>query len=286
MWKQIAAIAWAQYRIGRNHLPRAGLGTVVASFAMLFWYGLYAALAFFLAWRIPQTPISELAEWLPVGLLAVFLFWQIIPLLTLSSGWSLELSKLRIYPVSDTALLGMEMLLRLTTAPEMLIVLAGVIAGLLRHREIAPLSPLLILAFVPMNLFLQLGIRDLILHSFERNRFRELFAVLVISVAVLPQLLLRTGLGLSLKPYLLAAAQNSIAPWYDVASLSLGRLGLSAIAFLLFWTAISFGFAWWMFSKSLFGEDSVNNGPPARICAMTGRASGCPASSRDFPGTH
>jgi hypothetical protein len=256
MWKQIAAIAWAQFRIGRNHLPRAGLGTVVASFALLVWYGVYAALAVLLAWRIPQTPTSELREWLPIGLLAVFLFWQIIPLFTLSSGWSLDLNKLRIHPVSDATLLGIEMLLRLTTAPEMLIVLTGAIAGLFRHAEIVPLLPLAILAFVPLNLFLQLGIRDLILHSFERNRFRELFALVVISVAVTPQLLLRTGLGLSLKPYFLALAQSPAAPWYNVASLSLGRYRFSDIAFLLFWTALSFGFAFWMFSKSLLAEDS------------------------------
>ncbi len=260
MWKQVAAIAWAQFRIGRNHLPRAGLGTIVAWFALLFWYGLYTALAFFLASRIPQTPISELAKWLPVGLLAVFLFWQIIPLFTLSSGWSLELNKLRIYPVSDGALLGIEILLRITTAPELLIVLAGAITGLFRHAEVARFAPLAILAFIPLNLFLQLGVRDLILHSFERNRFRELFAVLLISVAVLPQLLLRTGLGMKFKPYFLLIAENHAAPWYDVAALSLGSLRFSDIAFLLFWTAVSFGFASWMFTRSLSAEDGFQRG--------------------------
>lgn len=256
MWKQIAAIAWAQFRIGRNHLPRAGLSTILTWFALLFWYGLYTALAFFVAWRIPQTPISQLAEWLPVGLLAVFAFWQIIPLFTLSSGWSLELNKIRIYPVSNGALLGIETLLRITTAPEMLIVLTGAIAGLIRHAEIDRFAPLAILAFIPLNLFLQLGIRDLILHSFERNRFRELFAVVVISVAVVPQLLLRTGLGPRLKPYVLAAARSHATPWYEVASLSLGQYRISDIAFLLFWTAISFGFAFLMFARSLSTEDS------------------------------
>lgn len=259
MWKQIAAIAWAQFRVGRNHLPRAGLATVLTWFALLFWYGLYTSLAFFLAWRIPQTSLSELVEWLPVGLLAVLLFWQIIPLFTLSSGWSLELNKLRVYPVSNGALLGIETLLRITTAPEMLIVLAGTTAGLLRHGKIVAFAPLAILAFVPLNLFLQLGVRDLILHSFERNRFRELFAVVVISVAVIPQLLVRTGLGPRLKPYFVAAAQSHAAPWYEVASLSLGRLRISDIAFLLFWTAISFGFAFLMFAKSLSAEDSFQH---------------------------
>ncbi len=255
MWKQIAAIAWAQFRIGRNHLPRAGLGTIVTWFALLFWYGLYTALALYLAWRIPQTSIGELTKWLPAGLLGIFLFWQVIPLFTLSSGWSLELNKLRIYPVNNGALFGIEALLRVTSSPEMLIVLAGAVAGLFRHAAIPTGAPLVILAFIPLNLFFQLGVRDLILHSFERNRLRELFAVVVIGVAVVPQLLLRTGLGPTLKPYFLAVAQSHWAPWYEAASLSLGRIRVSDIAFLLFWTAISFGFARWMFAKSLLAED-------------------------------
>ena len=255
MWKQIAAIAWAQFRISRNHLPRVGLGTVLTWFALLFWYGLYTALAIVLASKIPQAAISDLSKWLPVGLLAIFLFWQVVPLFTLSSGWSLDLSKLRVYPLSESALLGIEILLRVTTAPEMLIVLAGLMAGLLRHPGIPALAPFAVLAFIPLNLFVQLGVRDLILYSFERNRFRELFAVVLIAVAVLPQLLLRTGMGPSLKPYLMTAAHSPLAPWFDVASLSLGRVAVLDIAFLLLWTAISFGFALSMFLRSLSAED-------------------------------
>ncbi len=44
-----------------------------------------------------------------------------------------------------------------------------------------------LLLYIPFNLFLSLAIRELLLHSFERNRFRELFAILLISIGVLPQ---------------------------------------------------------------------------------------------------
>src|SRR5579884_2233828 len=95
MWQQMAAVAWAQFRIMRNHLPRTNVGTIFSWLALAIWYGIYAAGAVFLAAKIPVTTMDDLARNLPVGLLAVFLFWQIIPLFTLSSGWSLELNKLR-----------------------------------------------------------------------------------------------------------------------------------------------------------------------------------------------
>src|SRR5947209_20129186 len=102
--RQILAIAWAQFHTMRNHLPRTSLGTVLLWCISLLWYGLYVALAVFLTGKVPQLSIEQLRAWVPVGLLAVFLFWQIVPLFTLSSGWSLELRKLQVYPVSNRAL--------------------------------------------------------------------------------------------------------------------------------------------------------------------------------------
>ncbi|HEX4167584.1 MAG TPA: hypothetical protein VHZ55_19120 [Bryobacteraceae bacterium] len=256
MWQQILAITWAQFRTSRNHLPRTSFGTALGWFLLSLWYGLYAGLALFLAFRIPEMPLSDLARWLPTGLLGVFLFWQIIPLLTLSSGWSLQLNKLQIYPINDGTLFTIETILRVTSAPEMIIVLAGGLIGLLRHPHVPSLAPWLLLLFVPLNLFTQLGVRDLILHSFERNRFRELFAVVAISLGVLPQLLLRTSLGRSLRPYFFAVAGNGAAPWHEIASLSLGRYRILDIVLLLAWCAISFLFARWTFGKSLVADDS------------------------------
>ncbi len=261
MWRQISAIAWAQFRISRNHLPRTNLGTVLMWLLMLLWYGIYAVFAVFLAIKIPQLPIGPLLQWLPSGLLAVFLFWQIVPLFTLSSGWSLQLNKLQIYPVKAGALFGIETLLRITSAPEMLIVLAGAIIGLFRHAQVPPWAPLTLCLYVPLNLFFQLGIRDLVLHSFERNRFRELFAVVIISVAILPQLLLRTGLGRALKPYFFATSGSHAAPWYEVAALSLSRATYLDFFLLLAWTVLAFAFARSMFAKSLVSDDSFGTAP-------------------------
>ncbi len=259
MWNQVRAIAWAQFCVGRNHLPRTTLGGVLTWLLLLLWYGLYASVAVGLAWKLPEISLAELAVWLPSGLLGVFLFWQLIPLLTLSSGWSLEVNKLQVYPIADRALFGLETLLRITSAPEMIIVILGATVGLFRHFVIPSIAPLTMLLFIPFNLFCQLAVRDLILHSFERNRFRELFALVVISIAILPQLLLRTGLGPTLKPYYFALARNGIAPWSELASLSLGRAHFIDVALALVWIALSFLCARWAFGRSLVADDSFRS---------------------------
>ncbi|MGA8028986.1 MAG: hypothetical protein WB992_17740 [Bryobacteraceae bacterium] len=256
MWPQIAAIAWAQFRTMRNHLPRTNVGTVLLWLVSLFWYGMYAALAVVIAVMIPDVPRADLAQWLPVVFLAIFLFWQVIPLFTLSSGWSLQLNKLQIYPVGNSALFGIEVLLRLSTAPEMILVLAGVFIGLERRPDTPALGGLFVLLYIPLNLFLSLAIRELLLHSFERNRFRELFAILLISLAVLPRLLLRTGLRRRFQPFFLAASHGAATPWNEIANLSSSRFSFLDLALLVFWTAVCYFLARWRFEKSLVQEET------------------------------
>ena len=116
------------------------------------------------------------------------------------------------YPVRDPALFGIEVLLRLTSAPEMFLVLGGAIIGLIRHPLIPLLAPFLLFLYVPFNLFFQLAVRDLVLYSFQRHSFRELFAAVVISLAILPQFLARTPLGHIFRPYFFAAARGRWPP--------------------------------------------------------------------------
>src|ERR1700751_5977907 len=129
MLPRVAAIAWAQFRTTRNHLPRTGVGRIPLRFLALIWYGIFASLGVMFVLLLPKTPVHELTQWLPVGLLGVFAFWQLMPLFTLSGGWSLQLNKLLPYPISDGTLFSIEVFLRITTAPEMIIVLAGGVVG-------------------------------------------------------------------------------------------------------------------------------------------------------------
>ena len=256
---QIRAIAWAQFRTMRNHLPRTNAGTILLWLLALVWHGIFAALGVLLAVELPKVPLEELRAWVPVGLLAVFLFWQLVPLFTLSGGWSLQLNKLQIYPVSTGSLFGIETFLRLTTAPEMVSVLAGAFIGLVRNVEVPLGAPLFLLVFIPLNLFLSLGIREFILHAFERNRFRELFAILIIGIAILPQLLARTELGRRLTPYFLAIARGNFTPWRQVSDLSVGSFSLLDILLVL-WISVFYLFARWQFEKGLRQDDSFRAG--------------------------
>ena len=259
MWNHILAVAWAQFRISRNHLPRTSFGTVISWLFLLLWYGIFGGLAAGLVLKVPDVSMALLMKWLPSGLLGVFLFWQVVPLFTLSSGWSLQLNKLQIYPVRANALFALETVLRITSAPEMIIVLTGATIGLMRRPDVPLLAPLILFLFIPLNLFLQLAIRDLVLHSFERNRFRELFAVVVISVAILPQLILRTGLGAALKPYYFVAAGSHFAPWSEAASLALGRFQWLDAVLLVCWTAAALVFARRMFARSMVADDNFQS---------------------------
>lgn len=262
MWSQLSAIAFAQFRIMRNHLPRTNVGSVLMWLFSTLWYGMFAACGASLAVALPRTPIRDIQEWLPLGLLSVFLFWQLIPLFTLSSGWSLQLNKLQIYPVSNRALFGIEVLLRLSTAPEMILVLAGTMIGLLRHPEIPGFAPFFLVLYIPFNMFLSLAVRELLLHSLERNRFRELFAILLISIAVLPQLLLRTEGGRRVQPYLLSAAKGTGTPWDEVAVLSAASSSWLAVTITSFWIVSAYAIARWQFDRSLVQDGGFRNDAP------------------------
>src|SRR3954465_1722538 len=101
MSAQVLAILWAQFRIFRNRLPRTNVGSVLAGLVGLLWYGIFIGAGISFSMAIPDMPLPELRNYVPIGLLGIFLFWQVVPLFTLSTGWSLQLNKLQIYPVSN-----------------------------------------------------------------------------------------------------------------------------------------------------------------------------------------
>ena len=257
MWQQIAAIWWAQLRTSRNHLPRRTWGWILATLLSILWYGGAVGLGILLAFLLPQLPLAEIEKNLGIGLLGVFIFWQVGPLFTLSSGWSLQLNKLLIYPIRARTLFAIEVFLRLTTAPEMIPVLIGAAIGLVRHRGLSGWWGVAILLFIPFNLFLSLTVRELVLHSFERNRFRELFTVFLISIGLLPQLVLRTGLGRRIQPYFSSVSQSAISPWGQTAHIALGAATVWEWIGLALWTVLFFQTARVVFARSLRSEDTL-----------------------------
>ena len=66
---------------------------------------------------------------LPGGLLVMFLYWQVVPVLMAATGASLELRKLKVYPIPVSQLFAIEVMLRVTAAIEMVLVLIGIAVG-------------------------------------------------------------------------------------------------------------------------------------------------------------
>jgi ABC-2 type transport system permease protein len=260
MWSHIAAIISAQLRITRNHLPRTNIGAVLLGLVGLIWYGGFVTLAVVFSLLLAETPIQPLQKWLPIGLLGVFAFWQLVPLFTLAGGWSLQLNRLLPYPIRHRTLFTIEVFLRITTAPEMIIVLIGALVGLLRNPAIG-LTAFALLLFIPLNLFLSLAIREWVLQAFARNKFREIFTILIVSIGIIPQILTRTGLGRRLLPYFLRAANSVGTPWREVAVLSLGtRSWYADIAFILAWAYVCYLLARRQFEKGLLRDEAFRAG--------------------------
>lgn len=228
------------------------------AFLSLFWYGIFIGCGAALAVLLPTAPIATLRVYLPVGLLGVFLFWQLFPLLSLSSGWSLELNKLLIYPIRERTLFLIEVLLRLSTAPEMIIVLVGGIVGLLRNPRLFVLSPLWLLLYIPFNLLLSLAVREWATRMFRKKRLNAVLLVIFVAFATLPNLLANTALGAKLNPVLFSTAKGRLTPWFEISSLVLGPFPVVAFFVLALWIALAFVFARRQFAQSLHRDHSTS----------------------------
>src|SRR3984957_7470757 len=186
---QIGAIVWAQWRTLYHFYPhRGGAWSAVVG---LIWYGLWtaAAFAFLRVFSNPNdVPIIRVA--LPGGLLLMFLYWQVVPLMLATTGSSLDLRKLRAYPIPDSQLFSIEVLLRVTAGIEMVLVLIGITIGALLNPALGKWSLLSTAAYVTFNLIIAVGLRDTLARLLARKRIRELVFFFLIMAAALPQLLL------------------------------------------------------------------------------------------------
>lgn len=256
MWLQLLAIVWAQWRMMRNRLPRTSAGSVAASILALLWYGMYAALAVALADVLPQAPLASIQMWLPVGLLWVFWFWQFFPLVTLSAGRSLDLYPLQVFPIRREALFFIEIVLALTVAPEMILVLLGAVAGLCRNAQVTMLGPLLLLLYVPFNLFLSVAIRDALRRFVRGGHLHEIVALVIVALSIAPTYVLSSNIGHQSRGLVMTVAASGWTPWKAVATLATGPVLISAVVTIALWSLGAYVFARWQFAKNLvYGEE-------------------------------
>ena len=267
--KHARAILWAQWRTLRNFYPRAGVAW--ASIIGFLWYGTWLVAAIAVARLLAAPDNLELVRSaLPGGLLLVFLYWQVVPLLMAATGASLEMRKLKAYPIPVRQLFAIEVLLRVTAAIEMFMILLGVMAGIFLNPRLPHLGALAVVPYMVFNLLLAVGVRDLVVRLLARKRIREFaFLVLVMGAASLQFLVARDALGGGLR--LVAGGDVlKVWPWTAAASLAQGREAPMSIAYLFAWCVIGSAFGLWQFSRTLsFDQEEAGSsrslhGDPAR----------------------
>ncbi len=246
-----SAILWAEWRCRRNAARGRGrLGRLLFAASALLWYGGWAAGAALLGWYVAHASAPEPARLLSQALLFVFLYWQLIPVLTATPGAAPDLGRLLVYPLSASRLFRLELLLRLSAAPEMPLVVAGAAAGLLAHPG-APVwgvaAPAL---FAGMNLLLAAGIRSLLGRLLARRYVREVLFLLLVLAAGLPQLLVAGG-GLEVLRRWLAAPSPRWSPWGAAGTAAFGG-GFEPWAILAGWSAAAWLGGRRVFARSLW----------------------------------
>lgn len=267
----IAAILRAQWLSMRSfRLGSRRRSAMISIITALIWYGFWT----FLAWMAEQFAASAEAgdlirAGLPTGLMLVFLYWQLAPMVSASLGASLDLKKLLIYPVPPGRLFVIEVLLRLTTCAEMLLVLAGSMTGLLRNARFGGMAaaPRIIapfLVFVLFNLLLSAGLRNLLERLLTHKRVREILMLALVLAAALPQIYLasRTTVGLR---RLLPAAPGGFWPWTAVSRIALGQETLSSGLILIWWTVAALAFGRTQFERNLRFDAQATASPTSGL---------------------
>ena len=89
MMRAILRAQWLSMRISRM---ASGRGAVFSVIIAVLWYGFWTLLAA-VAEELTAAPElrTQIETWLPVGLLAVFAYWQLAPLASATMGASLDL---------------------------------------------------------------------------------------------------------------------------------------------------------------------------------------------------
>jgi len=258
---QALAILWAQFRALRNVYPRSGKAGIILSLLLtVVWYGLWVFAAVAVALVIEETKdIRTLERFLTPALLLAMLYWQVIPIFMVTAGASLEMRRLRVYPIPHHQLFQLEVMLRLSTAVEMIVLLLGAAIGILLNPGLPARYALALIPFIIANVYLSAGIRDLLTRWLAWKRFREAMVIFIVLVAGLPQVLLRSGIGEEYRKYL-SLGQFPIWPWTATARLFIGDWAPVNWAVMVAWMAAAYTFGRWQFERGLrFDEEAARS---------------------------
>ncbi|HLI85506.1 MAG TPA: hypothetical protein VKV17_16445 [Bryobacteraceae bacterium] len=283
----IAAILRAQWLSMRRAGRRGGAAWSVITACL--WYGFWCSVAVGISGMARAAGAPGLQKGLPLAFLLVFLYWQIMPVVSASLGASLDMRKLLLYPVPRHKLFFIEVLLRLTTGGEMLLVLtAGAIGLLLNPRLGRPFAILVsVLLWVAFNALLAAGWRRLLERLLARRRVREILVFLIVIATALPRMLLVFEVRPRSFSWLEAiggAAGPSWAaalPWAAAADFILGRHAVAGLVAILLWPVAAAWFGRAQFERSLrydaMAAQATPSAAPGRGISWTERLFRLPA---------
>lgn len=251
----IAAILKAQLLSLRPGRSRGDMrGAILSGITAAIWYGFWTVLAFVVFDACRDAQAAELPVTLRGALFLVFLYWQVVPVVTATMGASLDLRKLVIYPIPHAQLFQVEVLLRGVSGIEMLLVLAGGAAGLIANPATGgwtavPRLLLGTLLYALFNMLLASGLRSLLQRLLARGRVRETLILVGLCALMVPRLMTLNESGIGRLRN--ALPQEDGGPWTLGAHLLTGDFALPALFGLCAWTAIAALFGRWQFERSL-----------------------------------
>ena len=266
------AILWAQFRSLMNFYGRGNTKMLVFTVAMsAIWYGMLVFGGFsaaVVASDPRQLPMLQRSG--PTALFFMFLYWQVVPILMASTGASIDLKRVAVYPVSRGELFFLEVLLRLTTGVDMLIILVGAVIGFATNPAVPRWVPLVFVLWTAMNLLLATGLRDLLGRMLARRRGREVAMIGFVLLAAAPQLFLVTGVPEMMRDWI-PKFSFEWWPWDVTSRLAVARFRIGDLAALLFWTIAAAAFSWLQFQRGFrFDADEARasgDGDPASATA-------------------
>ncbi|MDP9171138.1 MAG: hypothetical protein M3N54_11015 [Acidobacteriota bacterium] len=268
----IWAILRAQILSMRMRKGSRRYAVLFSSITGLIFYGFWA----FAAWgaMLFFSQPDQAPYFVPVlssGLMFVMLYWQLAPIISASFGAAIDLRKLLAYPIPHEKLFTVEILLRLTTCAEMLIVVGGCALGLLRNplfgAAAAPFSVGGAVLFTVFNILLSAGARNLLERIFLRTKLKEVLIFLLVCVSLVPQFLRYMNVGKS--ALLRAAPSQFIWPWAAAARVMLRTPGVPAAVSAFAWLAVAWIFSRWQFERSIRYDASAFR-RPTRIAKPDG----------------
>jgi ABC-2 type transport system permease protein len=259
------AVVHAQLRSYRNLYGSSG-ERWIKLFLSLIWYGLWTVGAVVAAVVMARVDRGEMAAPLAGLLLLATLYWQFIPLMMAATGVALDIRKLKAYPIPVRELFTMEVLLRVTAAGEVLVVMLGFTAGALWNPKIPWWASLAMVLFVPFQLFLSLGFRDLIVRLVSRRRLRELTTIVILAVVWGPRLFMGNGSGDPRRGLMREFFMRGFAdatpwlPWAATGHWLAGTFEWIEFGAMVGWVAAAGAFALWQFKATLaFDPDAAGS---------------------------